>query len=417
MVAANAIVDRPSSQVVSVLDGTTLLARKVGNRGVFRRLLVCATISPDATLLSAQASAISPVEPERRRARRSLRMADHANRCPICGAPRPTSTPLGLCPQCAMRPVSTGDMPGQAAVDTTTSPAAAGSGHSPDMSPNDSQATGVHIPETAAGASPVLTDATGDRTTRPDAPTATADGGRAERELPRGTNVRYFGDYELQNEIGRGGMGVVYKARQISLNRAVALKMVKAGFLAGEAELQRFQNEAEAVALLDHAGIVPIYEVGEHNDQKYFSMKLVEGGNLADQLASFKNNPRAAATLLAETAEAVHHANMRGILHRDLKPANILLDAEGRPHVTDFGLAKCVETDIEMTESGAILGTPAYMSPEQAVGHRGAITTATDIYGLGTILYALLTGRAPFGGDSVLQTLDAVRSQATWPLL
>ena len=185
--------------------------------------------------------------------------------------------------------------------------------------------------------------------------------------------------------------------------------------LADEAELRRFQNEAEAVALLDHAGIVPVYEVGEHEGQKYFSMKLIEGGNLAEQLAAFVDNPRAAATLLAEAAEAVHHAHMRGILHRDLKPANILLDADGHPHVTDFGLAKRVEADVELTASGVILGTPAYMSPEQATGHRGTITTATDVYGLGAILYALLAGKAPFGGESVIQTLDAVRSRPPEP--
>ena len=149
--------------------------------------------------------------------------------------------------------------------------------------------------------------------------------------------------------------------------------------------------------------------------QKYFSMKLVEGGNLAEQLAAFNDNPRAAATLLAEAAEAVHHAHMRGILHRDLKPANILVDTEGHPHVTDFGLAKRVEADVEMTASGVILGTPAYMSPEQAAGHRGTITTATDVYGLGAILYALLAGKAPFGGESVIQTLDAVRGQPPEP--
>ena len=210
-------------------------------------------------------------------------------------------------------------------------------------------------------------------------------------------------------------MGVVYKARQVTLNRPVALKMIKAGLLADDDQLQRFQNEAESVALLDHPGIVPVYEVGEHEGQRYFSMKLIDGGNLADQLVSFKDDPGAVATLMIETAEAVQHAHMRGILHRDLKPANILIDAQGHPHITDFGLAKRIESDVELTQSGAILGTPAYMSPEQAAGNRGSITTATDVYGLGAILYALLTGKAPFGGESVIETLDAVRNRPPEP--
>ena len=294
-------------------------------------------------------------------------------------------------------------------------PAATGSGHSPEPTQADPEATEAHTRRACRRRGRAPDDATGDWTPDPTDPTRTADGHGASRDLPRGTTVRYFGDYEIQKELGRGGMGVVYKARQVSLNRPVALKMIKAGVLADDAELRRFQNEAEAVALLDHPGIVPVYEVGEHDGQRYFSMKLVEGGNLAEQLASFKDNPRAAATLLAETAEAVHHAHMRGILHRDLKPANILIDAEGHPHVTDFGLAKRVEADVEMTASGAILGTPAYMSPEQATGRRGTITTATDVYGLGAILYALLTGKAPFGGDSVIETLDAVRSRPPEP--
>ena len=230
-----------------------------------------------------------------------------------------------------------------------------------------------------------------------------------------GTVVRSFGDYILLCEIGRGGMGVVYKAHQVSLNRPVALKMIKAGVLADSAELSRFQNEAEAVARLDHPGIVPVHEVGDHDGQRYFTMSLIEGSDLAEQIAAFKDNPKAVASLLAEAAEAVHHAHLRGILHRDLKPANILVDPEGHPHVTDFGLAKRVEADVEMTASGAILGTPAYMSPEQAAGHRGTITTATDVYGLGAILYALLTGKAPFGGESVLETLDAVQNRPPEP--
>ena len=233
--------------------------------------------------------------------------------------------------------------------------------------------------------------------------------------LARGDSVRYFGDYEIRRELGRGGMGVVYEARQVSLNRPVALKMIKAGVLADDAELRRFQNEAEAVALLDHAGIVPVHEVGEHDGQRYFSMKLVVGGSLAGRLDAFRDDPRAAAALMAEVAEAVHHAHMRGVLHRDLKPANVLVDAEGRPHVTDFGLAKRVEGDVEITASGAILGTPAYMSPDQASGRRGAVTTASDVYGLGAILYALLTGRAPFGGHDAIETLDAVRTRSPVP--
>jgi eukaryotic-like serine/threonine-protein kinase len=296
------------------------------------------------------------------------------NRCTSCGAELPAGTPGGLCPRC------------------TTQRALVEPAHT------STEATSDGINATADWTADVTdaTRSTGDRS--------------APRDRARGITVHYFGDYEVLKELGRGGMGVVYKARQVSLNRPVALKMIKAGVLADDAELRRFQNEAEAVALLDHAGIVPVYEVGEHDGQRYFSMKLIEGANLAEQLGPFHDNPRAAAILLAEIAEAVHHAHMRGILHRDLKPANILIDTEGHPHVTDFGLAKRVEGDAEMTQSGAIMGTPAYMSPEQANGRRGSITTATDVYGLGAILYSLLTGKAPFGGDSVWETLDAVRS-------
>jgi serine/threonine-protein kinase len=234
-------------------------------------------------------------------------------------------------------------------------------------------------------------------------------------EFPAGTRVRYFGEYELIKELGRGGMGIVFKARQISLNRAVALKMIRSAALASEDELRRFQNEAEAIALLDHPHIVPILEVGAHEGQRYFSMKLISGSSLDKVLSDYAANPKLAARLLRTAAEAVHHAHQRGILHRDLKPANILLDEHGEPFVTDFGLAKRVHADSEMTFSGAIVGTPAYMAPEQASGRRGAVTTASDVYGLGAILYALLTGRAPFGGDSVDETLEQVRSAAPAP--
>jgi eukaryotic-like serine/threonine-protein kinase len=245
--------------------------------------------------------------------------------------------------------------------------------------------------------------------------TAPAADGKDGPSLLLGRQIRYFGDYEILQELGRGGMGVVYRARQVSLNRPVALKMIRAGLFAGDDDLRRFQNEAEAVALLDHPGIVPLYEVGELEGQRYFSMKLIEGGGITALPETYRDDPRAAARLVAEAAEAVAHAHARGVLHRDLKPANLLIDTVGHPHVTDFGLAKRLAEDVELTQSGAILGTPAYMSPEQAAGRRGTITTATDVYGLGAVLYSLLTGRAPFGGNSVVETLDAVRVAAPEP--
>ena len=191
--------------------------------------------------------------------------------------------------------------------------------------------------------------------------------------------------------------------------------MIKSGVFATEAELVRFQNEAEAVAQLDHPHIVPIYEVGRHQGRHFFSMKLIPGNSLDKRLADFVTQPRAAARLVATIAEAVHHAHQRGILHRDLKPANILLDERGDPHVTDFGLAKRITGDTDLTHSGAPVGTPSYMSPEQATGTKGALSTATDVYGLGTILYALLAGRAPFAGTTLVDTLDKVRTCSPEP--
>jgi WD40 repeat protein/tRNA A-37 threonylcarbamoyl transferase component Bud32 len=230
-----------------------------------------------------------------------------------------------------------------------------------------------------------------------------------DRPVDPGTRIRYFGDYEVHTELGSGAMGVVYKARQISLNRFVALKMIRAGALAGVAELERFWNEAAATARLDHPHIVPIYEVGEHDGNRYFSMKLIDGPCLSRTLPSYIAAPHAAAKLMVTIAEAVHHAHQRGVLHRDLKPSNILLDEQGRPHVSDLGLAKQVDGDGSLTASGAILGTPAYMAPEQAAGSKGLVTTLSDVYGLGAIPYALLAGQPPFSGESILDTLDQVR--------
>jgi tetratricopeptide (TPR) repeat protein/tRNA A-37 threonylcarbamoyl transferase component Bud32 len=211
--------------------------------------------------------------------------------------------------------------------------------------------------------------------------------------------------YEVVGEIGRGGMGVVYRARQLKPNRLVALKMILDARFASEQDLIRFQNEAEVIAALEHPNIVPILEVGQHEGLHYFSMPLLTGGSLAASQPRPTDDPRAAARLIAEVAAAVHHAHERGILHRDLKPANILLDTEGRPHVSDFGLAKRILDRRSLTESGAIMGSPGYMSPEQASGKPTSVTTASDIYGLGAILYSLLTGHAPFEGSSVHETI------------
>jgi serine/threonine protein kinase len=273
--------------------------------------------------------------------------------CPGCGASLPPDAPAGLCPVCLLKT----DPSAKAAVKA-----------------------------------------------RPDEPAATLTIG------PEAFGrVRYFGDYELQDEIARGGMGVVWKARQESLNRTVAVKMILAGTLAGEAEVQRFRREAEAAANLQHPNIVSIHEVGEHDGQHYYSMDYIAGHDLGALLReSGPLAPARAAECLQTIAEAVHYAHQRGTLHRDLKPQNVLMDADGVPHITDFGLAKFVEHDDSLTRTGAAMGSPSYMPPEQAVGHLDQIGPHSDVYALGAILYELLTGRPPFRAETAMATMRQV---------
>jgi serine/threonine protein kinase/WD40 repeat protein len=246
--------------------------------------------------------------------------------------------------------------------------------------------------------------------------------------------LHYFGDYELLEEIARGGMGVVYRARQVSLNRIVAVKVLLFGQFASDEFVQRFRTEAEAAANLHHPNIVAIHEIGEHEGRQYFSMDYVAGGHLGDLVREQPLPAKRAAALLKTIAEAVHHAHQRGVLHRDLKPSNVLMDSQGNPRLTDFGLAKRFgggtpaggtgvspvriephgrdpHATPELTVTGQMLGTPSYASPEQAGGRRSTVTTASDVYSLGAILYFLLTARPPFLGESLEETLHQVLQQ------
>ncbi len=272
-----------------------------------------------------------------------------ARNCPTCGSPLSSEAPEGLCPKCLL----------QVGLGSTSLPL-------------------------------------GMSKTREPSPSELAEMAQAEMTITRDPfRVRYFGDYELQGEIARGGMGVVYRARQLSLDRPVALKMILPNKLDDDA-VKRFRQEAESAANLDHPNIVQVYEVGMHEGQHFLSMKLIDGRSLKDDLPRLRKDLRAAARLMATVARAVHHAHQRGVLHRDLKPHNILVDRDGQPHVTDFGLAKRVDAGRDVTQTGAWAGTPEYMPPEQAGGEFKGLTTAADIYSLGAILYTLLTGQPPF---------------------
>lgn len=249
--------------------------------------------------------------------------------------------------------------------------------------------------------------------------TATVDAREVECDLPTSGDPlvgQTISGFEIIEEIGRGGMGVVYKARQPSLDRIVAIKMILRGTFASAADVARFRSEAESAARLSHPNIVPVYEVGEVDGQPFFSMKFVEGQTLAQMLTAGPLDPITAAKILAPIARAIADAHQNGVLHRDLKPSNILVGEDGQPYVMDFGLAKRVGTDgsdvgSALTQSGAIIGTPGYMAPEQAAGQRGVVSPATDVYSLGAVLYAMLTGRPPFQAASALDAILMVLEQ------
>jgi tRNA A-37 threonylcarbamoyl transferase component Bud32 len=289
-----------------------------------------------------------------------------ASLCPKCEKPLAIDAPQGLCPECLLK--------------------AAISGPSQSVSGCESAATGLFDPSPESAIPPDL-----------------------------GKRLKYFGDYELLEEIARGGMGVVWKARQSNLNRDVALKMIRAGALASPDEVARFLREAEAAANLQHPNIVAIHEVGEHDGQHYFSMDLVDGRDLAALIAEGPLAPQRAARYVKTIAEAIHFAHQRGTLHRDLKPQNVLVDAADQPRITDFGLAKIMKDDSQLTQSGVIMGSPSYMPPEQAASRHGEISPASDVYSLGAMLYELLTCRPPFCGVTAMATLREVMESEAIP--
>jgi hypothetical protein len=263
----------------------------------------------------------------------------------------------------------------------------------------------------AATASLVATADTLPGAPGPATDTLSADAARSGAGLTA-AGPRRFGNYELLEEIARGGMAVVYKARQLGLKRLVALKVISLGSFAGKDQIARLQREAEALARLQHPNIVQIYEIDEREGLPFLSLEYVEGGTLAEKVKDGLLPPPQAARLLEAVARAVHAAHQRGILHRDLKPGNVLLTPDGVPKITDFGLAKQFQEHQELTRTGTVLGTPSYMAPEQAGGVGGQIGPTVDVYALGAILYELLTGSPPFRGTSLFETLDLVRFQA-----
>src|SRR6266545_963568 len=303
---------------------------------------------------------------------RSLIMATVIRVCRKCGAKIFSDAPEGLCTGCVLE-TALGILPNAVAAD-------------------DLSAVALAEADDCGSAKAVdATETTQSKTTA-----------RAAKMLGE------LGDYELLEEVGRGGQGVVFRARQKSLNRIVALKVIGLGQWATKAHLKRFRLEAEAAAHMDHPCIVPIYEVGEREGSCYFSMKFIEGGQLDEVARRTPISVRNAAELIARLARTVHYAHEHGIVHRDIKPGNILVDAKGEPHLTDFGLARLAETESNVTRTIDVLGTPSYMAPEQARGKKAEITSASDVYGLGAVLYQLLTGHPPFVGGTTYETVRLV---------
>ena len=301
--------------------------------------------------------------------------------------------------------------------DQTPQPGEAAVTHSENSSeqtlqPTDSPAAPVDCTLPPTGSADTTSEVGSDQTMKPAKAPLTV----GQEAVAQIDPARRFGDYEILQEIARGGMGVVYRARQISLNRTVALKKILSGQLAGEEDLKRFQVEAEASAQLDHVGIVPVYDFGQVAGQYYFSMGFVEGDDLAERIRERPMEAEAAAGMMIKIAQAVGYANDQGVIHRDLKPSNVLLDGQNEPKVTDFGVAKQQGNDSEMTAQGQILGTPSYMPPEQAAGQGDTVDQRSDVYALGAILYALLTGRPPFQAATAMETMIQVLDQQPVPI-
>ncbi|HMC63448.1 MAG TPA: serine/threonine-protein kinase, partial [Gemmataceae bacterium] len=291
--------------------------------------------------------------------------------CLKCGAPLTGDARGGFCPKCLFAQASAGDP--------------------------------IPVAASRESAGDTVSATESERAAALSRDAATAEGAHA-----RPPSHRAFGDYELLEEIARGGMGIVYKARQASLGRIVAVKMLLFGPLSSPEFVKRFRAEASAAASLQHPNIVAIHEVGVHQGQHYFAMDYVQGSSLAKVLSNGPLPARGAASYLKTIAEAIHCAHERGILHRDLKPSNVLIDASDQPRVTDFGLARRLEGDSELTVTGQVLGSPNYMPPEQATAKRGKVNRRSDVYSLGAMLYHLLTGRPPFVGEALTDTLDQV---------